>query len=55
MDELKDYILKATSKVIYEEAKKVVYNLNRKDTDTKEANAGENSLDLKENLGQNVG
>ena len=54
MDELKDYVLKATSKVIYEEAKKVVYNLNRKDTDPKEANAGENSLNLKDNLGQKV-
>ena len=55
MDELKDYVLKATSKVIYEEAKQVVYNLNIKDTDPIEANAEENSIDLKENLGQNVG
>jgi len=55
MDELKDSVLKATSKVIYEEAKKVVYDLNRKDTDPIEANAGENLLNLKENLGQNVG
>ena len=55
MDELKDYVLKATSKVIHEEAKQVVYNLNIKDTDPIEANAEENSLDLKENLGQNVG
>jgi DNA-binding Lrp family transcriptional regulator len=37
MDELKDSVLKATSKVIYEEAKKVVYDLNRTDTDPIEA------------------
>ena len=55
MDELKVYVLKATSKVIYEEAKKVVYILNRKDADPIEANEEENSLDMKENLGQNVG
>jgi hypothetical protein len=54
IDELKDSVLKTTSKVIYEEAKRVVYDLNRTDTDLIGANAVENSVDLNKNLGQNV-
>lgn len=42
MYKLKDSVLMATSKVIYEEAKKVVYDLNRNDTDPIEANTGVN-------------